>query len=197
MSARSAAERHPSSLGGGARRRARPLALATVVVAVGLLAALFAFGLGRNPDVVQPVLVGRAAPAFTLARVGGGAPVSLSSLRGQVVVVNFWASWCTDCRVEQPALASLWSSFRDRGVVLLGVSFQDPASSALEYLRSSGSSWPSLADPGSRTALAYGVTGVPETFVVAPDGRIAAKFIGPVSYGQVADTVTRLLPGGA
>lgn len=191
-----ASGRHPSSLPGQAarRRRSRWLVLAAVAAAVGLLASLFAFGLGRNPDVVQPVIVGRAAPAFDLQPMGGGAPMSLASLRGQVVVLNFWASWCADCRLEQSALAQTWTAFRDQGAVVVGVSFEDSRSQAMSYAAATRTTWPLLDDPGSRTALAYGVAGVPETFVIAPNGRIAAKFTGPVSYPLLSDTVQQLLP---
>jgi cytochrome c biogenesis protein CcmG/thiol:disulfide interchange protein DsbE len=80
-------------------------------------------------------------------------------------------------------------------VVLVGVDFQDDHPSALAYLAGTGAGWPVVADPGSRTALAYGVYGIPETFVIGPDGRVTAKHVGPVTYDQLVREITRLLPG--
>jgi cytochrome c biogenesis protein CcmG/thiol:disulfide interchange protein DsbE len=123
--------------------------------------------------------------------------VRLGDLRGRVVVVNFWASWCAECRVEHPALSAAWNRFRDAGVVLVGIDFQDDHPSALAYLAGTGTGWPVVADPGSRTALAYGVYGIPETFVIGPDGRVTAKHVGPVTYDQLVREITRVLPGGS
>jgi cytochrome c biogenesis protein CcmG/thiol:disulfide interchange protein DsbE len=111
-----------------------------------------------------------------------------------VVVVNFWASWCAECRVEHGALAAAWDRYRDQGVVLLGVPFQDRSSASAAYVDKYGGDWPQLTDPEERTALSYGVYGVPETFVIGPDGRVAAKRVGAVSYQWVTDQVERLLP---
>jgi cytochrome c biogenesis protein CcmG/thiol:disulfide interchange protein DsbE len=81
--------------------------------------------------------------------------------------------------------------------VLVGVDFQDDHPSALAYLAGTGAGWPVVADPGSRTALAYGVYGIPETFVIGPDGRVTAKHVGPVTYDQLVREITRVLPGGS
>ena len=106
------------------RRRTR--LLAGVGVAVAVIVALLATGLGRDPSVIASPLAGRTAPNFTLPQLDGP-PVTLSRLRGQVVVINFWASWCTECHVEQAALDQAWQQFRDSGVVVIGVNFQDTA----------------------------------------------------------------------
>jgi cytochrome c biogenesis protein CcmG/thiol:disulfide interchange protein DsbE len=171
--------------------------LTAVLVLVGLLAALFGFGLGRDPSIIRSPLVGGPAPRFDLPRLDGPGKVSLASLRGQVVVVNFWASWCPPCREEHDSLEAAWSRYRDQGLVLVGVSYQDRASSALAFRDELGGDWPLVEDPGSRTALAYGVTGPPETFVIDRDGRVALKFYGPVDYGRLTDAVSPLLRGGS
>jgi cytochrome c biogenesis protein CcmG, thiol:disulfide interchange protein DsbE len=180
---------------GWARRAALPLC--GVVAAVALVAAVLGSGLRHDPTVIRSPLVGRPAPDFALRRLDGKGALRLGDLRGQVVIVNFWASWCTECRVEHPALAAAWQRFRDAGVVLVGVDFQDTRDDAQAYLAGSGATWPAVEDPGSRTALAYGVYGIPETFFIGPDGRIAAKHTGPVSYDQIVAEVGRLLPGSA
>ena len=191
--------RHPSILDPDGRRprRERWLLAGVIAVVLVLLTSLFAFGLGRDPTVIRPVLVGHPAPAFTLTTLDGDRTVGLASLRGQVVLVNFWASWCVPCRVEQPALRQLWERYRDQGAVVLGVSFEDAVSSARSSATQYGSTWPLLSDPGSRTAIAYGVVGVPETFLIAPDGTIAGKRIGAVSYGPMSEEIAQLLPGVA
>jgi cytochrome c biogenesis protein CcmG, thiol:disulfide interchange protein DsbE len=179
------------------------MSLGAVAAVVALVTLLFGFGLRRDPTIIRSALIGRPAPNFDLAMLNGGQrglgsqggrTVSLSSFRGQVLVLNFWASWCADCRVEHPSLAAAWKRYRDRGMVLLGIAFQDQPSSSRAYVAELGGDWPQLTDPGSRTALAYGVYGVPETFVIGPDGRVAYKAIGPISYERLSQQITRLLP---
>jgi cytochrome c biogenesis protein CcmG/thiol:disulfide interchange protein DsbE len=182
--------RHPTQLGTDSSRR-RWVPAAVVLVSVALIAGLFAFGLRRDPSVVQPVLEGKAAPAFDLHSIDGGSGFSLRALRGQVVVLNFWASWCADCRVEHTALQMAFDRYRDQKVVFLGVSFEDQEGAARSYARQMGVGWPLLTDPGSATAIDYGVTGVPETFVIGPDGRIVAKTIGPVAYTPLSRAIAR------
>jgi len=180
-----------------ARRPREWVPLAAVAIVVTLFAGLLATGLGRDPTAISSPLIGRTAPGFQLRTLDGKRTVRLGDLRGQVVVVNFWASWCTECRVEHPVLDATWQRFRDSGVVIVGVGFQDTRSDALAYLKAAGVTWPAVEDPGSRTALAYGVYGIPETFFIGTDGQIAAKQVGPVSYDKVVAEVTRLLPRGA
>jgi len=177
-----------------ARRRRRFVATGAVAGAVGLLTALFVFGLGHDPTVVRSALLGRPAPPFSLPPLeASGGTVTLSSLRGQVVVVNFWASWCADCRVEHPSLQAAWQRYQDQGVVFVGVPFEDRRPASLRYAHAMGGGWPLVQDPGARTALAYGVYGVPETFVIGADGRVVFKQVGPVSYGVLSDQITRAL----
>lgn len=175
--------------------RRRALLLVVVLAAVLGIAALLATGLGRDPTATASPLVGRAAPDFRLAGLQGP-PVRLSALRGQVVVVNFWASWCAECRTEQQALDQTWERFRDSGVVVLGVNFQDNATDAGNYLAGAGLTYPNVQDTDSRTALAYGLRGVPETFVVNRSGRIVDRVIGPVDAGRLASTLIPLTEAG-
>jgi cytochrome c biogenesis protein CcmG/thiol:disulfide interchange protein DsbE len=183
----------PPGPDGGRHRRRGLLPLGMVVAVVALVAALLSFGLGRDPTAIRSPLVGRPAPDFALRTLDGAGSVRLADLRGQVVVLNFWASWCSDCRVEQPALDAAWDRFRDAGVVLVGVDFQDSPSDAIAYVAETRTTWPVLADPGSHTALAYGVYGIPETFFIGPDGRVQAKRVGALSYDQLVQEISRLL----
>ena len=173
-----------------ARRRVRLLAGVGAVVAV--IVVLLMTGLGKDPSVIASPLVGRAAPNFTLPRLDGP-PVTLAKLRGQIVVINFWASWCTECQVEQAALDQTWQQFRDSGVVVLGVDFEDSTGAARSYVRTDGVTYPVVEDSSSKTALAYGLRGVPETFVVNSSGRIVKHVIGPVGGASLTSDLNSML----
>jgi cytochrome c biogenesis protein CcmG/thiol:disulfide interchange protein DsbE len=189
--------RHPSARAGVGRRspRARLLLLGGVIAGVTVLAGVLGFGLTRDPGVIRSPLVGKLAPEFALRTLDGDRTVRLSDLRGQVVVVNFWASWCRECRVEHLALAEAWERFRDQGVVFLGITFQDPPSASRAYLEELGGGWPVLEDPGSAAAIAFGVFGVPETFVIGRDGRVGERHVGPVTYSGLVGEIDRMLRG--
>lgn len=120
--------------------------------------------------------------------------IRLAALRGQVVVLNFWASWCLPCRDEHEALTSAARVYRGEGVRFLGVLYDDTPENARRWIRSmGGTSYPTLLDPGSRTAIDYGLYGVPETFFIAPDGRVASKYVGPVTRTLLVRRIEALL----
>lgn len=195
MQERPPAVPHPSAMGSGPRRPRRWMVVTGVLAAVAILTLLLAFGLTRDPGLIRSPLLGRSAPAFDLRTLDGARTVSLTDFHGQIVVVNFWASWCAECRIEHDGLAAAWDRYRDQRVVLIGIAFQDRASASAAFVRDVGGDWPQLADPHDATALAYGVYGVPETFVIGPDGRVVAKQVGAVSYPWLVDQIERLLPG--
>jgi len=169
-------------------------AIAGVAAGVGLTVALLGAGLGHDPNALPDTMVGKPAPEFGLGTIDGGQHVQLASLRSQVVILNFWASWCVACRSEEGVLQDTYQRYRDRGVTVLGITFQDSATNAQAYAAGHGITWPLLDDPQSGTALAYGVTGLPETYFIAPDGKVAYKQIGPVTQELVAREVKRLQP---
>jgi cytochrome c biogenesis protein CcmG/thiol:disulfide interchange protein DsbE len=108
--------------------------------------------------------------------------VSLDDLRGRTVVLNFWASWCEPCEGEAPILDQVARQYRGSGdVVVLGLDVQDLTDEALRFAREFGISYPSLREAGDDAYRAYQLTGVPETFVIDPEGRIALKLAGPVT----------------
>jgi cytochrome c biogenesis protein CcmG, thiol:disulfide interchange protein DsbE len=191
---------HPSMFqsnpGGKTGRRSRWVLVAAVLAAVALLASLLAFGLRRDPTVITSPLLGHRAPDFSLPTLDGPSFIRLSDLRGQVVVVNFWASWCAACREEHPNLLAAWERYRDKGVVLIGVDYQDSKTAALRFMREMGGDWPTVEDADGRTALSYGVYGVPETFFIGRDGVVRYKQIGASSYELLTDRIQGLLPRG-
>jgi cytochrome c biogenesis protein CcmG/thiol:disulfide interchange protein DsbE len=150
------------------------------LAAVPLL-ALLAYGFRVNPRDVPSPLVGRPAAPFVL-RAFDGAAVELSAQRGKVVVLNFWASWCYPaCYEEAPALERGWRAYRDRGVVVLGVAIQDKDAASRKFIEDFSLTFPTAPDPGGKVSVDYGVYGVPETFFIGRDGRIAAKHVGAVT----------------
>jgi cytochrome c biogenesis protein CcmG/thiol:disulfide interchange protein DsbE len=106
------------------------VAVASVVTFVLGFASVLAFGFSRDPRALPSTLVGRRAPGFTLMEMATGRRISVGDFRGQVVVLNFWASWCAACREEHPGFVYAWNRYRDRGVILLGIVFQDTPQSA-------------------------------------------------------------------
>ena len=167
------------------------------VLAVGAaitvpLVALLSAGFGRDPKLRSNALEGRAAPNFSLQTLDGE-PFSLAEVRGSPVVVNFWSTWCQPCKVEHPVLMSAAEAYGPNGVQFVAVLYQDDASKARAFLHRSGSHWPTLEDPGGRTAIAYGVAGVPETFFIDQSGTIVRKVAGPVSQEIMVSTLEQML----
>jgi cytochrome c biogenesis protein CcmG/thiol:disulfide interchange protein DsbE len=155
--------------------------------------ALLAYGFVLDPRNIPSPLVGRPAAAFTLTAFDG-TPVSLEALRGKVVVVNFWASWCNPaCYDEAPVLERAWRTYRDRGVVVVGVDMQDTTEAAQEFIRRFQLTFPNAPDHGGKVAVEYGVYGVPETFFVDRTGTIRAKHVGAVTDEVIRGTLDRLL----
>jgi cytochrome c biogenesis protein CcmG/thiol:disulfide interchange protein DsbE len=153
------------------------------------------FGLKRDPNAFPSTLAGRDAPDFALPVLGRDADtVRLSALRGDVVVINFWASWCLACRDEHGDLSAAAAAYGPRGVHFFGVLFNDAPANGRAWIRDmGGQTYPALIDTGSRTAIDYGLTGVPETVVIGRDGRIIHKQIGPVSTATLASVLEPLL----
>jgi cytochrome c biogenesis protein CcmG, thiol:disulfide interchange protein DsbE len=171
------------------RRRWRWLLPLAALPVLGLLA----YGFVLDPRNIPSPLVGRPAATFKLTAFDG-TPLTLEALRGKVVVVNFWASWCNPaCYDEAPVLERAWRTYRDRGVVVVGVDMQDTAEAAQEFIRRFQLTFPNAPDHGGKVAVEYGVYGVPETFFVDRAGTIRAKHVGAVTEDVIRGTLERLL----
>ncbi|MDP8931144.1 MAG: redoxin domain-containing protein [Actinomycetota bacterium] len=177
--------------GGGRRRRWLWLSL-LLAVAVGA-AAVLGVGFGRDPSLVESVLLDRPAPPLAGRTLEGGV-FDLDDHGGQVVVVNVWASWCTVCREEHPELEVAARRLAPHGVRFVGLNTQDSVEDARAFLEEmGGSSYPSVRDPDGRKALDWGVFGVPETFLVDQRGRVRAKTVGAVTQEWLVGSAARLL----
>lgn len=162
----------------------RPLLRASLAgaLAAALVAAL-AYGLTRDPRELPGVAVGRPAPAFRLEGIDGRR-VDGPRRRGRPAVINFWASWCTECRKEHPYLMRAHRRWGAR-VDFVGIVFQDTPGNIERFLLERGEdprrTYPNLMDPDGRVAIDYGVYGVPETFFVDRRGKVVAKRVGRVT----------------
>lgn len=155
----------------------RVLVLLPLLIAA-TLGALFYWGLRSHDDALPSALLGHPAPQFALPSVGGrGEGFSSADLRGQVSIVNVWASWCAPCREEMPLLVELAESCV---VPIFGINYKDDPEAALAFLDEVGDPYTRTgADTNGRVGLDWGVYGLPETFVVDAEGRIAHKHAGP------------------
>ena len=141
---------------------------------------------------------GQPAPALTLSTLDGGR-TSVADYRGKLVVLNFWATWCPPCTLEMPSLEALWRRYRDRGLVVIGVSVDRGAPRALlePYVRNLKLTFPILLDPDSKTSDRWRVTALPATFLVRPGGEVAGMATGAREWtsDEMQALVEHLLPG--
>jgi cytochrome c biogenesis protein CcmG/thiol:disulfide interchange protein DsbE len=166
-----------------------PAWIAAAVIGL-LVLALLAYGLVTGSS--QPPREGEPVPAFALTALDGTA-MALPNQQGEVFVLNFFASWCNPCREEAAALEETWRQYEGQEVQFYGIAYKDAASKAQAFLDEFGVTYPSAIDTGNRTARAYGVTGVPETFVIDRSGNVVRHFLGPITEAQLSAQIDQAL----
>lgn len=153
------------------------LGLGGILLLLGVAAIALVFGLAlARKNQTQPTA--GPAPDFTLTTLDGG-QINLASLKGRVVVVNFWASWCGPCRQEAPVLERVWQQYKDKGVVVVGVAYTDTEKNAKAFLQQFGNTYPNGLDIGTKISELYNIQGVPETFIIDRNGNVSRFFKVP------------------
>ncbi|MGB3243405.1 MAG: DsbE family thiol:disulfide interchange protein [Sulfitobacter sp.] len=156
----------------------RPLMLAPPLIFAGFV-ALAAVGMFRDdPEGLPSTLIGQAAPGVPKDALEGFTPATTEMLAsGEITLVNFWASWCPPCRAEHPKLLKMQSD----GIAIIGINFKDQAGNARAYLNDDGNPFAAVGfDPQGRTAIDWGVTAPPETFIVDAEGKVLFRYAGPL-----------------
>jgi cytochrome c biogenesis protein CcmG, thiol:disulfide interchange protein DsbE len=179
----------------------RPLKLMAQTLAVALVAGLLALLVWKvvhqnSTHLGAELAAGQTpvAPVFTLPRLDAPGRVTLASLRGKAVVINFWASWCRPCKQEAPRLEAAYRRWSKRGVVVLGIDGQDFSGDAKRFARNAGISYPIVHDGPGNTIDRYGVTGFPETFFVGRNGKLVGNHVeGAISDAQLEQNITLAL----
>lgn len=161
-----------------------------------LLAVVLASRFGSDPNLVSSPLIGRQAPDLVLPALDGSGDVALRSDAGTITIVNFFASWCLECRTEHDDLLAVANGFADSGVRMVQIAFQDDVADANRFLDELGRSEVTtyLDDPDGRAAIAFGVFGVPETYFIDGNGVVVGKIQGESTallLGQTIDTIRR------
>jgi cytochrome c biogenesis protein CcmG/thiol:disulfide interchange protein DsbE len=178
-----------------AKRQIRWTSVAIWLVVFGLLAVL-GWGL-LNANATRPE-AGAPAPDFTVEFFDGYewqgmSSAALADMRGNPVVLNFWASWCVECRLESDAMEAAWQKYRDEGVVFLGVAYSDVEPNSIRYMNEFNLTYPHGPDLGTDISQTYEITGVPETFFIDRDGTITHVQIGPLDASTLDSLIQRML----
>ena len=167
---------------------------AWLLIWAGVIGLLVLLGIGLQRTQVQPVAAGEPAPDFSLASFSGE-QINLADLRGKIVIVNFWASWCTPCEQEAADLQAAWEKYEPRGDVLfLGIDYVDTETEALQYLTKFNITYPNGPDLGQTIYTTFHASGVPETYLIDREGMLAHTKIGAfTSLGEITSVVDSML----
>ncbi|MDJ0498137.1 MAG: redoxin domain-containing protein [Acidimicrobiia bacterium] len=168
-------------------------------VAVMVVGIIFTSRFDRDITLTQSPLIDEPAPEVDIRFLDSLDDFRLSDYRGDILVVNFWASWCLNCRVEHDALNTAAAGYADLGVTFVGIAYQDRESASQAFLEELGRGDPYVygVDEGSRVAVEFGVLGLPETFFIDRDGVVRGKVSGPVNLDFLSRTIEALALGEA
>ncbi len=162
-----------------------------LVIFAALVGVLF-LNLGHDPSAIDSPLIGKPAPNFALKAVGTGEMLDVAKLRGKPAIINFWATWCGPCYQEHPVLVQN-ARVLGQDVQFVGVVFNDTEQKIQQFLAQRGSAYPTLLDEQGKTAVAYGVGGVPETFFLDKNGTIVAKYAGPLTTEELQANLAKAM----
>lgn len=181
-----------------AQPQKRAFSWKTALIWLGVIALLVVLGWAlMNTNATRPE-VGQTAPEFEMQFFNGYGwenrpTAALSDMRGKVVVLNFWASWCVECRLEADLIENSWRRYAGEDVVFLGVAYSDVEPKSIAYLEEFNITYPNAPDLGTDISETYRITGVPETFFIGKDGTIAHVQIGPLNQATMDNVISRLL----
>ena len=165
----------------------------TVIIFIGLIGLLVWGMLNKKPitGLSGIAMVNRQAPDFTLTTFEG-ATISMETLKGKPIVINFWASWCPPCREEAPLLERTWRAYQNLGVIFLGVDVQDRREDALNYIRRFHITYPNGPDPTGEISIDYGISGLPVTFFVSKKGEIVRRHVGAIDKRTLISAIEEI-----
>jgi cytochrome c biogenesis protein CcmG/thiol:disulfide interchange protein DsbE len=164
----------------------------SIVAGIAALVVVLMLAFRFDPRDIRTGTVGKPAAQFTAEKLDGTGQLSLSDYAGKIVVLNFFASWCPPCKVENPALVRVWERYRTSDVVIIGIVYNDSTDKAREYVRSNGVTWPTVQDGDGRVAFGYGAHGPPETYFIGRDGIVAGRHIGEITESVLVNAIDTL-----
>jgi cytochrome c biogenesis protein CcmG/thiol:disulfide interchange protein DsbE len=171
----------------------RVVAVLAALSIIGFVVYVMAAGFGTDPHEVPFMMKGKPAPRFVIKRLDQEGEIKLADYIGQPIVLNFWATWCGPCKVEQPVLD--WAAEQYKGkAVFIGIVFEDTEQNTRGFLQQNGAVYPQVYDPKSTVAVDYAVSGVPETYFINREGIIVKKYIYPFQHpSQFEEQIAEIL----